>query len=629
MRRPILERRWCLILCALLLSIPANVLGQQSFKFALITDTHVGGSTGLEDLERTIADINANPDLDFALFSGDITEFGSDEELRLAKNALDKLKKPWHVVPGNHDTNWSESGGNTFIKVFGAETFSFTHKGFLFMGTNSGPNMRMSPGQIPRENLVWMDSVLAEDAQDRRPIIFINHYPQDSSLNNWFEAIDRLKEYNIQLALCGHGHSNRLYDFEGIPGVMNRSNLRARDSVGAYNIISVAEGNATFTLRYPGVRTEAESWLTVPLKDHRFDTWNGDYYRPNYSINDEFEDARSVVWEFQSDSDVGAGMDLHKGKLISANTAGEVFALDQKTGKLRWNFQTGGKIYSTPAVWKNYVMIGSADHHIYVLDARNGELKWKYQTEMAVLGSPVIRNGVGYIGGSDGKFRAFSLKSGDLLWEFEGVKNYISAKPLIYGDYIYFGSWGNDFYALDLKTGAKIWEWSNGSSNRMLSPAACYPVASNGRIFLVAPDRHMTALDALTGEEIWREMKPGIRVRESMGISESGEHVYVKTMEGQVFGISTTADHMDVVWTSSLQLPYELTPSAIEEMNEIVFVPSHSGLLSAVSARDGRVLWQYKISNAMINPTKPVAKRSVFASTMDGKIVRIDWKTVK
>ena len=137
------------------------------------------------------------------------------------------------------------------------------------------------------------------------------------------------------------------------------------------------------------------------------------------------------------------------------------------------------------------------------------------------------------------------------------------------------------------------------------------------------------ALDAATGEEIWREMKPGIRVRESMGISESGEHVHVKTMEGQVFGISTTADQMDVVWTSSLQLPYELTPSAIEEMNEIVFVPSHSGLLSAVSARDGRVLWQYKISNAMINPTKPVAKRSVFASTMDGKIVRIDWKTVK
>jgi len=33
-----------------------------------------------------------------------------------------------------------------------------------------------------------------------------------------------------------------------------------------------------------------------------------------------------------------------------------------------------------------------------------------------------------------------------------------------------------------------------------------------------------------------------------------------------------------------------------------VFVPSHSGLISAVGAQTGEVNWQYKISNAMINP---------------------------
>ena len=60
------------------------------------------------------------------------------------------------------------------------------------------------------------------------PIIFMNHYPQDSSLNNWYDAIDRLKQKNIQLILCGHGHSNRQLNFEGIPGIMGRSNLRAR-----------------------------------------------------------------------------------------------------------------------------------------------------------------------------------------------------------------------------------------------------------------------------------------------------------------------------------------------------------------------------------------------------------------
>lgn len=235
----------------------------QPFRFALVTDTHVGGSTGLADLERTVLDLNQSENIDFAIFSGDITEFGSDDELAAAHEALSRLKLPWHVIPGNHDSNWSESGGNSFLTVFGGDTFAFEHKGVLFMGTASGPNMRMAPGQIPRENLVWMDETLSRHAAARRPIVFVNHYPLDEGLNNWFEAIDRLKGYNIQLALCGHGHQNRLFDFEGIPGVMCRSNLRAADSVGAYQIVTYDGVNATFHLRYPGVRTEENAWLEV------------------------------------------------------------------------------------------------------------------------------------------------------------------------------------------------------------------------------------------------------------------------------------------------------------------------------------------------------------------------------
>jgi hypothetical protein len=113
--------------------------------------------------------------------------------------------------------NWSESGGNSFKTVFGSETFAFNHNGFLFLGTNCGPNMRMSPGQVPQENLVWLDSVLKATPKNT-PVIFVNHYPIDSALNNWYEVINRLKTRNTQLIICGHGHSNHKQNFEGIPG---------------------------------------------------------------------------------------------------------------------------------------------------------------------------------------------------------------------------------------------------------------------------------------------------------------------------------------------------------------------------------------------------------------------------
>lgn len=590
----------------------------QPFKFAHVTDTHIGGETAAEDLRRTVLDINLNPEIKFVLITGDITEFGSDEELLLAKQILDSLTLPWYIVPGNHDANWSESGGNSFRRVFGAETFEFKYNGYQFMGTNSGPNMRMSPGQVPRENLVWMDSIFNAEPDSKMPLIFINHYPLDSELNNWYEVIDRLKTRNIQLALCGHGHNNRLMDFEGIPAIMGRSNLRAKDSIGGYNIVTIKNGEATYETRIPSMTTK-EPWASVRLVNHHFDQEKASWNRPDFSVNERFKNV-SVSWKFQDDSDLGVGLAVYKNTAITANTKGEVYALRLKDGSKKWSFQTNGKVYSTPAVSGNYVVVGSSDGNIYCLDARNGKEVWTYETEKAVLGSPFIIQKTAYIGGSDGHFRAFDLKSGTLKWDFDRVENFISSTPLFYNGTLYFGSWGNDFYALDAITGAVDWKWDNGSTNRMFSAAAVVPVEANNRVFIVAPDRYMTALDASTGEVIWREKKDSSRVRESIGLAEDREKVYVKTMDGDLLGVSTRANNMEIVWESELDLPYELTPSAIVESNGLVFVPSHSGLLSAVNADNGGVEWQYKISNAMVNPIKPFGKDKVLVSSMDGTI---------
>lgn len=590
----------------------------QPFKFAHVTDTHIGGETAAEDLRRTVLDINLNSEIKFVLITGDITEFGSDEELLLAKQILDSLTLPWYIVPGNHDANWSESGGNSFRRVFGSETFEFKYNGYQFVGTNSGPNMRMSPGQIPRENLVWMDSVFNAEPASEIPLIFINHYPLDSGLNNWYEAIDRLKTRNVQLALCGHGHNNMMMDFEGIPAIMGRSNLRAKDSVGGYNIVSIKNGEAIYETRIPGVITK-EPWARVHLVNHHFDQERTSWSRPDFSINERYENV-VAQWKFQDDNDLGTGFAVYKNIAITANTKGEVYALDLRDGTKKWSFQTSGKVYSTPAVSENYVVVGSSDGNIYCLDARNGREVWSYETDKAVLGSPVIYKKRAYIGGSDGHFRAFSLKDGSLLWDFDQVKNFVSSTPLVYDERLYFGSWGNGFYALDVENGAMVWEWDNGYSNRMLSAAAVVPVEAHNRVFIVAPDRYMTALDASTGDVIWREKKDSLRVRESIGIADDGDKVYVKTMDGELLGVSTTTNNMDIIWKSKLDLPYELTPSAIVEYRNTVFVPSHSGLVSAVDAETGEVEWQYKISNAMINPVKPIGKGRVLVSSMDGSI---------
>src|SRR5690606_11810679 len=212
--------------------------------------------------------------------------------------------------------------------------------------------------------------------------------------------------------------------------------LRANDSVGGYNIVTIGNGQATYQERNPGVGTQP-AWATIPLVNHGFAEERRYYHRPDDDVNTRYAAVREV-WSFQDASDIGAGLAAYKQLVITANTAGQVYALDAQTGRRVWNFQTGGKVYSTPAVWKDYVVVGSSDRYIYGLDAKTGEERWKYAAGKAVLGSPLLHKGVAYIGASDGIFRAIDIRSGRLRWSFDEVKGYVSGKPLLYENTLYF-----------------------------------------------------------------------------------------------------------------------------------------------------------------------------------------------
>ena len=241
MKKPSSKKIIPLLLFVVISLLYTRAIYSQQFKFAWITDTHVGGITGADDLINTVNDINSLNDLDFVILSGDITETGKTKDLIEAKNILDKLRKPYHIIPGNHDTKWSESGCTKFSQIFGKEKFVFDYQGIRFIGMHEGPIMRMGDGHFSPENLRWLDSTLAKITDKSLPLIFVTHYPLDDQIDNWFEAINRLKKYNTKVVLCGHGHTNHAYSFEGIPGVMGRSNLRAKENAGGYNIVEVGK----------------------------------------------------------------------------------------------------------------------------------------------------------------------------------------------------------------------------------------------------------------------------------------------------------------------------------------------------------------------------------------------------
>jgi len=626
------------LFCLLFLySADSQAQKKMAVRFAFLTDLHISDVlTNAEDLELSVEDLNSISNLSFVIFGGDITEFGSDEEISRAHAIISKLKVPWYIVGGNHDSKWSESGCNTFKDVFGYEWFDIEAGGIRILGCNSGPNMRMAPALVPRDAVLWLDS-LTRSIPPHQPVVFVNHYPLDEAMLNYTTILDFLSRNNVQFAMCGHGHNNRTFSYKvpGSPntavtpvirGVMGRSNLRAGKGAHGYNIVEIdqATGSITFTERSGG--KDLAPWHTLKI------------LTPPPAIK------TATLFNYQDDSDIGSGTIIEGNRIFWANANGVIKAFNINGNKPVWTFKTGGKIFSTPDIAGGSLVVGSSDTYIYSLDIKTGKLLWKYKAKKSVLTSPTIHKGVVYIGGSDGIFRALDLRTGKLVWEFKDVKGFVESKAWVDDSGVYFGTWGSMLYALSPKDGSLLWSWTN-HKGRGLSPAAVWPVKANGKIFVATPERMTHAIDAATGNELWRA-RGG---RESVGLSPDATTLYVKTMQDTVFAYRTDVNFTTTAtpaassvtqaspssaaqtlvpltdkslrkWTSHTGYGYEIAPSAITSAYGYVFIPTDKGNIFVLNEADGSVAGIIRFSGALINNILPTGNRQILISSMDGRV---------
>jgi outer membrane protein assembly factor BamB/predicted phosphodiesterase len=595
-------------------SIPEG--NQGKFVFALLTDLHITTSGHAEeDLRQAVDQINACDDVEFVLVTGDVTERGDRESLQKAKNILDRLKVKYYAIPGNHETKWSESGVTAFGDIFGGERFRMEHKGFLFLGFNTGPLMRMADGHVAPQDFRWLQEEL-EKAGRIQPVILVTHYPLlPGDVDNWYELTDAVRPYNIRTFLGGHYHDNRLLSYDGIPGILNRSTLRDKDPAGGYSVYEITPDSLVVYEQKIG--EARRKWAALSLRTKYYDEQGAPDKYPDFSVNDEYPLVEEA-WLVQTGVGIYSSPVVHDGKVYVGDDEGTLACYTLSEGKKQWAFQSGKRIVGTPAAADGVIVFGSADKTVYGLDIRTGRRLWTTAASEPVLGAVTIENGVAYIGASDHTFRAIDIRTGQLCWAYTEVKGYIETRPLIAGDKVVFGAWDNTVYALDKNTGKELWKWTGELTRMHFSPAAVWPVSANGKVFITDPQRAMTAIDLATGETVWRTFQS--MVRETIGLSEDKQRVYSKTMNDSVVAYSTQGDQPVKLWASDVGYGYEHAPSMPVEKDGIVFGSTKNGLIFALDASTGNVLWKHKIGNAMINTVVPLNKTQVLFATAGGEV---------
>ncbi len=600
--------------------LPLVTLAGDDFRFAWLSDTHVGSETAADDLRAAVRDINAMPDVRFVVISGDITEYGSRAQLTQAKEILGGLKTTLRIIPGNHDTKWSESGATDFPRIFGSDRFVFDHGGFRFIGMHQGPLMKMGDGYFAPQDVRWLDEQLAK--VHGRPVIFITHYPLDAGIANWFEVLDRLKRVNTQVVLVGHGHSNRKLDFEGVPGVMSRSNLRAGKPEGGFTLVELRDGRMTFSEHTHGKPGQTE-WHSIGLGQHDYASDTQKHPRPDFGVNQVFPGVRPI-WQHTTGFTIASTPAVWQDLAIVGDASGTVRAYALDSGKVHWRFKARNAVYSTPDVAEDRVVFASADGSVYALKAANGKRLWRFKTDRPIVACPRISDGLVYIGSSEGKFRALNLADGKLVWEFSEVRGFVETRPLVHDGKVIFGAWGGYLYALEAKTGKLAWTWKGDRPGALLSPAACWPVAAEGKVFIVAPDRKITAIDEQTGAQVWRTGEFG--GRESIGLSEDGKRFYVRAMNDFIHALATAPTQPEKVWSTNVGFGYDINSGMLVEKDGVVFYGTKNDVLLALDAQTSAIRWQHKLGTGVMNTVVPLSAERVLVTDFDGKVVLLEAK---
>lgn len=620
-RQPFLLAISFILLFAQCSPVQDGKVAQRTFSFAWISDTHLGASANAEDdFIQAIEDINMMDSIEFVIFSGDLTEFGVTSEFELLKERLSPLEKPYYMVDGNHDVNWSENGTTTFGHFFkdNAPRFCFDAYGIRFIGCGSGPMLRMGSPHIPREEITWLKRVLDTTSTDQ-PIIFINHFPQTDNVANSYEVTNILKEHNVQYILCGHMHVNSTEEYNGLTSILGRSLLRKKDPMGGYNIVIVTPDSifvAERTIKGPTLPV----WFKGALQEEF--SYKGEPLEVSYAINEKYPHVKEL-WRIEEISDIASQASIDKNLYVYTTTGGKVVAINIDNGKRLWEYQTGNKIFSAPFIDTGRIYISSTDGYVYALKRKNGELIWKYNTGYPIVASPLLAEDAIYIGSSNEKFYSIDALSGKLNWVTEGFAGYMESRPCADSSNIYTGGWEGCFWAINRTSGEKVWEHNIGRG-RYFSPGACWPVISKGYIFVQSSDHTLRAY-APSGEIVWTNTSA--KGRESMGISLDGNTLYIKGIEDTFTAFDLNTEGFPIKWETKMPYTYNYIPTAPIEVpgKNTVLAADTYGTVCAIDSNGKGLLWLYKISNCAVTSFCATDDGNAIAMTMDGKIVKLSF----
>jgi 3',5'-cyclic AMP phosphodiesterase CpdA len=161
--------------------------------------------------------VNAmDPRPDVVVVTGDLADGGTLEQYEAARDVLDRLQPPFHVIPGNHDRRAA-------LKTAFRDHLGEDGDGFVQYAVEDHPLRLVAldtlsegepSGRLDAPRLAWLDDTLTAEP-DRLTLVFMHHPPIATGIE-WMDDMglqDRAgldavlrRHPQVRLVVAGHFH---------------------------------------------------------------------------------------------------------------------------------------------------------------------------------------------------------------------------------------------------------------------------------------------------------------------------------------------------------------------------------------------------------------------------------------
>lgn len=297
---------------------------------------------------------------------------------------------------------------------------------------------------------------------------------------------------------------------------------------------------------------------------------------------------------------------------------------------------------------------GEADHTMHHLQAplqlrRNWSVKTGAPSEKRSpqLAPPVVADGRIFVANARAEVIAFDAKSGRRIWKaimtpdvserkkFWQVFQKNNPAEIGFGGGVAYDS-GRVFMtsgfgfvaAIDAESGELIWK------EKTEAPIRNAPTAANGEVFVVTNTNEILAFDQETGEESWDfqsfEEKARFLAATSPAVSEG--IVLAPFSSGEVTALD--AENGRQLWSKTIGRSSRM--NALSDLNDIAGSPvidrdrayavSHAGQMMAIDMRTGDTIWEQPIGGLQ---TPWVAGNTLYVLSVENQLVALDRDTGK